>query len=587
VRPAGSEGAAARGPSPGAARRRGRWDALALALLAAWLACVHAAGAGLVDPDEARSALAARLMAERGDWLALHLPAVFHHDYPAYPQEGDLVAYWDKPPLFFWLVALAIRALGPTALAVRLPSALSHVAAVLLVWAAARRLWGRREGLLAGAVMAVAPLPLVMAHVARMEALLAALMTAMLVAALRLLGDRPRSWAWTAVLWGAAGLGVLAKGPVAVVLPAAAVVAALLVSGRLRDLGRLRPLAGLAILLAVAAPWFIYAHFRYPPGTEGGGFTQVFFVAQHLGRATTGEFGHRQPPGTLVGVFLAGLLPWTIFLPGLIRDLAVAGWRERRERPAVVLLLAWSLVVLGAFSLSTTQLPHYVVPAVPPVAILLGKYLADRTRPLDRNRLFGVGLWVTALAGVAAVVGLVLGLKHMGLWHSRYWGVAVVVAGFVGAGIAALVKRQRSAPVWLTVATMAALMTFVFSADPFAIYSTFTTRFEAHQLEKAMRPGDRLIAFPYTPYSLAWYLWPREVRYPTTVVEGKEVPSLPDLVAELQAPGRTFCLLHKKAALEILRREVGRPIEVLSERREHTLLVVGPPPGAAEAPHEP
>jgi hypothetical protein len=102
-----------------------------------------------------------------------------------------------------------------------------------------------------------------------------------------------------------------------------------------------------------------------------------------------------------------------------------------------------------------------------------------------------------------------------------------------------------------------------------------------------MRPGDRLIAFPYTPYSLAWYLWPREVRYPTTVIQGEEVPSLPGLVAELQAPGRTFCVLQKKATLAILRREVGRPIEVLSERRQHTLLVVGPPPGTAEVPHEP
>jgi len=558
--------------------RRGRWDWVALALLTGWLACVHASGAGLADPDEARSGLIARLMVERGDWLSPHLPAVFHHDYPSYPQEGDLIAYWDKPPLFFWLVAAAMKVFGQTALAVRLTSALSHIATVLLVWSIARHLWGRRAGLLAGAVMAVVPISLVMAHVARMEALLTALMTAMLVAAVRLLSDRPRSWTWTAVLYVAAGLGFLTKGPVAVVLPAAAVVHTLFVSGRLRDLRSLRPVAGLLLFLAVAAPWFIYAHLHYPPNSAGGGFTRVFFVSQNLARATTDEFGHRHPPGTLLAIFLGGLMPWTIFLPGMIRDFVRTGWRAWREESVIVLAMAWALAVLGAFSLSRTQLPHYVLPAVPPVALALGKYLAERTRPEDRDRLFGVGLWTTVATGLAAAAGLVVGLKVMGLWHSRYWWVVVVLVGLVVAGIGAIRRGRRAASVTLTVATMTALMTFLFSADPFTIYSTYTTRFESHELEKRLQPGDRVIAYPYTPYSLAWYLWPREVRYPTTLVDGQEIPTLSALIAELQSPGgRTFCVLQKKDVLRDLRKDLGRPIEVLSSRPRHTLIVVGPP----------
>lgn len=582
MRSAGSDEAAPRGTDAGP---QWRWEVLGLLLLGGWLAWVHSARAGLVDPDEARSALVARLIVERGDWLALHLPAVFHHDYPAYPREGDLFAYWDKPPLFFWLVALAIKILGPTGLAVRLPAALAHVATVLMAYAAGRRLWGRQAGLLAGAVMAVVPLSVVMAHVARMEALLAALMTAMLVAVLRLLGDRPKSWTWTLVLYIAAGLGLLTKGPVAVVLPAAAVGIALLVCGRLRDLGRLRPLAGLAILIAVAAPWFVYAHFRYPPGTEGGGFTHVFFISQHLARATTGQFGHRQVPGMLVGVFLGGFLPWTVFLPAMFLDLVRSGWRERRERPAVVLLLVWSAVVIGAFSLSHTQLPHYVLPAMPPMAILMGKYLADRIRPEDRDRLFRVGLWVTVVAGVGVMIGFVAALKHMDLWHSRYWWVVAAVAGVLAAGVVALVRRRRPTSVALIVTTVAILMTFVFSADPFAIYSEYTTRFEAHMLGESVRPGDRVIAFPYTPYSLAWYLWPQEVRWPATVVESQEVPSLPALVEQLNQPRRTFVVLQKKATVKILQEQVRWPMEILSQRSQHTLLLVKAPPGAREKPH--
>jgi len=167
---------------------------------------VHLAHAALVDPDEPRSAIVSRPMVERGDWLVARLPAAFHRDYPRNPVEGDTLVYWDKPPLFFWLGAVAMKVLGPVPLAARLPSALAHVGTVLLVYAAGRMLWGRRAGLLAGAVMAAAPAALVMSHLARMETLLAALTAAMLLAVLKLWSGQGRAWAWTVALYVAAGL---------------------------------------------------------------------------------------------------------------------------------------------------------------------------------------------------------------------------------------------------------------------------------------------------------------------------------------------------------------------------------------------
>ncbi|MBE3070405.1 MAG: glycosyltransferase family 39 protein, partial [Planctomycetes bacterium] len=433
---------------------RGRWglDVLGLLVLAGWLAGVGLGEAALVDPDEPRSALVARLMVERGDWLAPHLPAVFHHDYPGDPLEGDLLAYWDKPPLFFWLEALAMTALGPTALAARLPAALAQVATVLLVYACGRFLGGRRAGLLAGVVAATAPQLFVMGHVARMETLLVALMTAMLLAVLRLVHDRPRSWGWVLVLYVSAGLAVLTKGPVAVVLPAVAVGATCLVSGRWGDLGRLRPLAGAAIVLLIAAPWYVYMHLRYPPGqgVGGAGFAYAYFVGQHLLRATTEGFGHYEHvPGYLVGILMLGFLPWSVFLPGACAQVGRAGWRERRDRPAVVLVLAWAVAVVGAFSLSTTQLEHYVMPAVPAVAVLTGAYLADRTRPEDRNLLFRIGLWVTLVSGVGAIVAMVAALVSEGLWRTAHVAPVVVTAAISVAGLVQLVRGRRLAAVGL------------------------------------------------------------------------------------------------------------------------------------------
>ena len=573
----------------GLAERRGSpWavHVLGLLALAGWLVGMHLAHHALVDPDEARSALAARLMAERGDWLVPHLPAVFHHDYRHDPLEGDVMVYWDKPPLYFWLSAAAMRVLGPTALAARLPAGLAHIAMVLLVYAAGRKLRGGRAGLLAGIIAATAPLPLVLAHVARMDSLLVALMAAMLLAILHLVGGTARPWAWTAVLYSAAGLGLLAKGPEAVVLTAGAVLVTALLTGRWRDLGRLRPVAGAVICLAVAAPWYIAMHLRYPPAADGtgGGFLYEFLVRQHVARVTSGEFGHAgHVPGYLLGILLVGFVPWTIFLPAACARLGRAGWRGRRERPAIVLLVVWAALVLVAFSCSKTQLGHYILPAFPPLALVTGAYLADRLGAEGGDRWLRVGLILTVVAGALALGALVVGLVLAGLWRAPYIAITALAVGLLVAGALAVARRRHGAAVALLVAGTVAMETFTFTADPFRIYGQYTTYGEFRVLVKSLRADDAVIAYPYTPYSFAWYLWPREVSYPTA--EGSYEPNRDALVAELNRPQRTLCLLQKKAILDVLRQKVRWPVQVLVQNPRHTLILTGPPD--AEKSHGP
>jgi 4-amino-4-deoxy-L-arabinose transferase-like glycosyltransferase len=566
-------------------------EVLGLVLLAGWLVGVHLAHPAMLDPDEPRTAIIMRLMAERGDWLVPRLPQVFHCDYPHDPLEGDTFAYWDKPPLGFWLGAAAMKVFGPTALAARLPTGLAHVATVLLVYLAGRSLaglataspWraGPRAGFLAGAIMATAPLSLVIAHLARVDALLVALMTAMLVAVLRLVGGTARPWIWTLVLYVAAGLGLLTKGLEAVAIPALAVFATAAITGRWRDLARLRPLAGAAICLAIALPWFLSMHLRYPVAADGQGpgFLYEFFVRQHFGRATTGEFGHAgHVPGYLLGAMLLGFLPWTIFLPGACVEAGRAAWRQRREHPAIVLLMAWALVVLVLFSLSKTSMVHYVAPAFPALAVLAGVYLSGRIGAPEAGGWFRLGLAVTLALGAAVVAGTVIYLVRSDLWHKVFaWGVAIP-AGIAVAGAVCVLRRRYSGAVALLVAGVVVVETFILTADPFQVYRVNTTRLEAGIIRKTLRPDDALIAYPYTPYSLAWYFWPREIPYPAVGGPGSEQPSFPALVEALNQPQRTFCVLQKRSVLDALRPQVGRPIRVLSEMHDHTLIVTEPPP---------
>ena len=544
-----------------------------LLLVSAWGLLANSVQPNLVDPDEPRSALVMRLMAERGDWLVPRLPVVFHHDYPHNPVEGNTFVYWDKPPLFFWLGAAAMKVLGPASFAARLPSALAYMAMVLLVYRVARWLWDPEIGVVAGLVAGLAPLAMVMAHVARMEALLAMLTTAMLLGVVKLWSGVGRAWLWTLVLYGAAGLGILTKGPVAVILPAAAVLLTVVLSRRWGDLARLRPLPGLMLMLAIASPWFIYMHLRYPAGADGApGFSHAFFISQHLARAATSAYGHGGWfPGYLLGVLLVGFLPWTVFLPEACYRLFRKGWHDRRGQPAILLVFAWAAVTVGAYSLSRSQMPHYVLPAFPALAVLIGGYVGGRLRLPQPSRLFAVGLGVS-IAGAWSVLAVVAGvLTYVDRWDWVGIVEIAVAAGLLGGASFSLVRRQWTLSLGVLMLALMGLSLFVIDADPTGVHRFLTARTEAHKIEREIRPGDRIISYPYTPYSLAWYLWPRETTNP---------PNEGALAEEVNRPVRTFCVFTKKAVWPRLQPKMRQPTRVLSEP-PHLYVVVSEP--AAEA----
>jgi 4-amino-4-deoxy-L-arabinose transferase-like glycosyltransferase len=241
---------------------------------------------------------------------------------------------------------------------------------------------------------------------------------------------------------------------------------------------------------------------------------------------------------------------------------------------------------VGAFSLSKTQLPHYVAPAVPPLAVLLGWYLADRTRPEARDRMFTVGLWVATVAGAGAIAAILAGVDRHVLGHAHRIALVVVLGGIVVASMVTLLRSRRAAAVGFMVAGTACLMALAMTTDPYRLYSTSSTLGESAAILRSARPGDVVLAYPRTPYSAAWYLWPHPIAEATTTGTPDGDPSLPRLIETLNQPRRTWCLLQKKATLDILKEEVRWPIEVLSRAPNHTLILVAPP-AAEEAPHGP
>jgi 4-amino-4-deoxy-L-arabinose transferase-like glycosyltransferase len=331
----------------------------------------------LANQDEARFALLAREAVEHDSWL---LPRV----------RG--VIYLNKPPLYFWTVALLAMPFGVVNDATApLASLLAALATLLAVVALGWRLWDAHVGLAAGLVLATAPFFYFMSH----QVFSDMLMTAWLAWALYFL--------LTARLAAAPGLrlvgfylcvaGALAsKGPAALLALLAALAIVLAEDGVGRGLRWLRLPLGIGILILVSLPWLL----PYLLQTE----------RSYVGGVVVGHYGDwyfREKAGSRLkelGDNLARFLPWTLLLPGAVWW----WWRDREPRRRA--LVIWTAVVAVAVSLSGEQRARYFLPVLPPLALLVAELLvrAPRAAAHRGRRVVLVSLAGIALLAVAVVV---------------------------------------------------------------------------------------------------------------------------------------------------------------------------------------
>lgn len=348
-----------------------RPTALLLALSAA-LVLYRLGAPPLVGPDEPRYARVAVEMHRAHSWVTPTL-------------RGQ--PWLEKPPLYYWLAGAFFAPLGETELAARLPSVLAGVFLVGTTALVGARLYGGRAGLHAGFVLATSLLPFAYAHGATMDMLLAATTTAAIgLLALGTLGVAGRLAFPGAWLFMAAA--TLAKGPLGVLLPGLVLAGHALVTREWRLLHRLLSPVGILLFLLLAGPWHVAISLD-----QGPAFVDTFLLGHNLERFTSTIHHHPGPFYYYLPVVLAGLFPWS----GLVVP-ALALAAPRRSRADLFLLL-WLLVPFAFFSAAGSKLPGYILPCLPPLAVLMGRAaaaLADGDAPAWSLR-------------PAALVGLVLG----------------------------------------------------------------------------------------------------------------------------------------------------------------------------------
>lgn len=324
---------------------------LAVLLAAALLFFWQLGGHDLWAPDEPYFAEGAREMVVDGRWAVPHV-------------NGKVTP--DKPPLFFWLIALFSLPFGTvTSLTARLPSALAALGTVALTMRLGARFFGPRTAVLAGVALSTTYLFWEKARWSQTDALLCCLIWVALSAFEAHRAGDARGLRAGLLFWLAAALAVLDKGPVGVLLPLGI---ALLVLATDRDLGRWRsfaPLAGPYLFCVIVGVWVVLA-------TAGGGGEYSVWGALREHFVERGLYGlhHERPVWYFAKVLPPNLLPWTALLPGAL----VLAWR-RRDRGDRFLLVA-TLFVLLFFTLSTEKRELYALPSLPAFALLVAALVA-------------------------------------------------------------------------------------------------------------------------------------------------------------------------------------------------------------------
>ena len=316
---------------------------VALSLMSLYL--VRLAGAPLFDVDEGAFAEASREMLASGDWGHTTLNGADR---------------FDKPIFIYWCQAALMTVFGPHDWVARLPSALAVLGATFAVWRFAAQQWGEVAGQRAAFMLGSSLGLLAIGRAATADGMLNALLIATGLCLWNFAATGSRSALRWAYVW--CGLGLLTKGPVALLIPGVTLFVWSLFTDRCRTAWQaICEPKGWLLLLAIAVPWYIYALQRHEMA-----FVQGFFLKHNVERFTGTLEGHGGNPLYYVMVLPLLVLPWS---PWCVRLLS--GWLAQWANPLQRFLWIWVLFVLGFFSLSGTKLPHYMLYGLAPLVLLM------------------------------------------------------------------------------------------------------------------------------------------------------------------------------------------------------------------------
>lgn len=491
--------------------------------------------AKLWDRDEPRNAGCALEMMERGDIIV--------------PTFNDELRY-QKPVLLYWLIMSAYSVFGVTEFAARFWSAVLAIGTVLFTYGIARRLMNPLVALIAAISLSTSIMFVVAGRAATPDSVLIFFSTlSMLIYVLGTFKAKtkpsdppqlrhakcyfPKNWFVVASMYAVMGMGILAKGPVALVIPTAIIGMFLLIQRLpqleektlqsygwlvstfiktirvfhpwhfLKTCWSMRPITAIVMSALVAAPWFVLVGLQ----TEGD-FLRIFFLQENFGRATTAFENHSGGFWYYPLMILIGFFPWSVFIGPTLLGIDRRLSNKDQWTPVYILMLCWIGVQVGVFTLVSTKLPSYITPCYPALAMLTAAFLYR----LSRNQKWTAGIWYKlsiinlAIVGVALAGGL--GFVTFKFLPDHSWLPAIGAVLLLGAIACWLfLAKQQFGKVVIASATMATMFCIgIFGFGTVAVDSLQSNE----QVLKPVRDDDQFDAVAsYQVLESSWVFYSR------------------------------------------------------------------------------
>jgi 4-amino-4-deoxy-L-arabinose transferase-like glycosyltransferase len=532
----------------------------------------------LWNPDEPRYAQVAKEMVERGDWILMHV-------------NGN--TYVDKPPLFFWLIALSsFLWQGFTSFSARFPSAFLSTLTVLLTFLLGKKLYGSRTGFLSGLILATSFEFAYLSNRANIDATLTFFTTGSIFlffqwyqhSKVQRDGKMNKRVLSIYGFYLGMALATLTKGPVGFILPLLISLIYLVFQKDWKAVKRMRLPTGMVLFMVIVLSWYL------PAVLKGGqNFLNETLLHHTIDRFAKGS-SHIRPIYYYFTNFPVDFLPWFLFLPGAI----AYGLTKRREGifKNFLFLLIWFVVIFLFFSVSKGKREIYLLPLYPAASLMVGKFWADYLSGTGR---FSVReIWITLpvylliVAFLLMVISLLIapaianlsvepstpkimksiikgaGLEAKYLSYVPHWSVIPFIFLLAGSGILLFLARglrYKSLVFVLVVATMG-IGFFYTTRVIFPLVNPYkSARFISQEIVEKMKTGVRLFIYGDSGSAVT-----SQYNFYSGIVPIVEIENEKEIIALFRSKERVFCLVEYDDYERLIKKYTDLSINLITRK---------------------
>jgi 4-amino-4-deoxy-L-arabinose transferase-like glycosyltransferase len=448
----------------------------------------------LFDVDEAVFSEATKEMVLSGNWIT-----------PTY----DGVNRYDKPILFYWLMAASYKAFGINEVGARFPSAAAGFLLALALFFFIKKIFGERTAFHGTLAFTLSLYFFAYSHAAVTDMVLTLFITLSLFSFFLASSEEKQSQKRRIYTYGFylfSALAFLTKGLIGIVFPFGIVMVYLFATEGTKGVKRVFDAGGIALFVVVSAPWY-----AAEVAANGKEFLMQFFVKHHFERYLDVISGHRGPVYYYVPVLIVGLLPWVAFLPAgirnVFRDVRHVGRNssahQKQEGRLELFAFIWFALIVLFFSFSTTKLPNYILSAVPAAVILIASGMTEQD-----------ARWRKISQGIAAVLALAAGaaftvsgryLLKAGITDTDWTiGAAVILCTVAALSFYAFLKK----PLHLYVEGLMLVFLLLLSVTALPLVNNYLQgslhRFSIYAREN-LGSNERIIAYRANNPSIVFY----------------------------------------------------------------------------------